>query len=308
MTAVNTYTGPTTIDAGSTLALSGSGSIAQSSGVANSGTFDISATTNGATVQALSGSGAVALGAQSLTVSNASGSFSGSIAGTGGLNITGGSQTLSGNNAYTGATSIASGATLTLSGSGSIAQSSGVTNSGTFNIAGKTGNVNVASYNQTSTGNLAMNFSPSNTQKLLASGTASLAGGLNLTASSGAYQSGKYALLSASGVTGIFGSLSTNLSSYTTLGYALAYDASNVYLLFTPNAADTQQSLVSTASALQSTYTLQNSVLANSFSYDCTEFGANNICLSVGGRNTAVSAANGLNLSLIHISEPTRPY
>jgi len=96
-------------------------------------------------------------------------------------------------------------------------------------------------------------------------------------------------------VTGTFGSLSTNLSSYTTLGYALAYDASNVYLLFTPNAADTQQSLVNTASALQNTYTMQNSVLANSFSYDCTEFGINNICLSVGGRNTAVSAANGLN-------------
>jgi hypothetical protein len=46
---------------------------------------------------------------------------------------------------------------------------------------------------------------------------------------------------------------------------------------------------------LQNTYTLQNSVLANSFSYDCNEFGANGICISVGGRNTAVSAANGLN-------------
>ena len=59
--------------------------------------------------------------------------------------------------------------------------------------------------------------------------------------------------------------------------------------------ADTQQSLVNTAQALQSTYTLQNSVLANSFSYDCNEFGANSICISAGGRNTAVSAANGLN-------------
>jgi len=295
LTAVNTYTGPTTIDAGSTLALSGAGSIAQSSGVANSGTFDISATTNGATVQAISGSGAVALGSKNLSISNASGAFSGAIAGTGGLNITGGSQTLSGINTYTGATSIASGASLALSGSGAIATSSGVTNNGTFNTTGKTGNVSVASYTQSSTGNLAMNFSPSNTQKLVVSGAASLAGGLNLAASAGTYQSGKYALLSASGVTGTFGSLSTNLSSYTTLGYALAYDASNVYLVFTPNTADTQQSLVNTASALQGTYTLQNSVLANSFSYDCTEFGVNNICISVGGRNTAVQAANGLN-------------
>ena len=295
LTAVNTYTGPTTIDAGSTLALSGSGSIAQSSGVANSGTFDISATTNGATVKAISGSGAVALGSKNLTVSNASGSFSGSIAGTGGINITGGSQTLSGINTYTGSTSVSSGATLALSGSGSIATSSGVTNNGTFNVTGKTGNVSVASYTQSSTGNLAMGYSPTSNQKLLVAGVASLAGGLTLTASSGTYQSGKYALLSAGSVSGTFGALSSNLSSLTRLSYNLAYDASNVYLVFTPNTADTQQSLVNTASALQNIYTLQNSVLANSFSYDCSEFGANNICLSVGGRNTAVQAANGLN-------------
>lgn len=57
----------------------------------------------------------------------------------------------------------------------------------------------------------------------------------------------------------------------------------------------TQQSLVNTASVLQNTFTLQNTVLANSFSYDCNVFGTNNVCVSAGGRNTAVSAANGLN-------------
>ena len=62
-----------------------------------------------------------------------------------------------------------------------------------------------------------------------------------------------------------------------------------------PSTADTQQSLVNTAQVLQGTFTLQNTVLANSFSYDCNEFGANGICISAGGRNTAVSAANGLN-------------
>jgi len=59
--------------------------------------------------------------------------------------------------------------------------------------------------------------------------------------------------------------------------------------------ADTQQSLVNTASALQNTFTLQNTVLTNSFSYDCNVFGENDVCVSAGGRNTAVSAANGLN-------------
>jgi hypothetical protein len=62
-----------------------------------------------------------------------------------------------------------------------------------------------------------------------------------------------------------------------------------------PTAADTQTSLQNTAGALQNIYTLQNSVLANSFSYDCNVFGANDVCISAGGRNTAVSAANGLN-------------
>jgi hypothetical protein len=59
--------------------------------------------------------------------------------------------------------------------------------------------------------------------------------------------------------------------------------------------ADTQQSLVNTSAALQNTFTLQNTVLANSFSYDCNVFGANDVCVSAGGRNTQVSAANGLN-------------
>lgn len=59
--------------------------------------------------------------------------------------------------------------------------------------------------------------------------------------------------------------------------------------------ASTQQSIVNTAQALQGTFALQNSVLANSFTYDCTLFDKNNICISGGARNTAVQAANGLN-------------
>ena len=62
-----------------------------------------------------------------------------------------------------------------------------------------------------------------------------------------------------------------------------------------PSLANTQASVQNTAQALQGTYTLQNSVLANSFSYDCSVFGENDVCVSAGGRNTAVSAANGLN-------------
>jgi hypothetical protein len=75
-----------------------------------------------------------------------------------------------------------------------------------------------------------------------------------------------------------------------------------------PSTANTQQSLVNTAQVLQGTYTLQNSVLANSFTYDCTEFGANNVCVSAGGRNTAVSAANGLNNTSALLIAAYRPH
>ena len=134
LTGTNTYTGVTTIQAG-TLALSGSGSIARSSGVVDNGAFDISATASGATIETLSGSGAVRLGSRTLILSNASGTFGGVIGGTGALTLTAGIETLSGANAYTRVTTIAAAGTLALSGGGSIAASSGVWDKGTFDIA-----------------------------------------------------------------------------------------------------------------------------------------------------------------------------
>ena len=119
LTGVNTYSGATTIGAG-TLALSGSGSIAKSSGVIDSGKFDISNLANGTSITTLSGTGVVSFGGNTLTLSNASGIFSGVIAdgGIGGgtkgnLTIAGGSEELDGINTYTGQTNVSSGATLT---------------------------------------------------------------------------------------------------------------------------------------------------------------------------------------------------
>ncbi|WP_175662101.1 autotransporter domain-containing protein [Burkholderia ambifaria] len=146
------YAGSTTVNAG-TLALIGAGSIAASSGVVNNGTFDISGTTSGATINALTGTGTVALGGQTLTLANASGTFSGAIGGTGGLTVAGGTQTLSGANGYTGATSISAG-TLALSGGGSIAASSGVVNNGTFDISGTTSGATINAL--TGTGSVAL--------------------------------------------------------------------------------------------------------------------------------------------------------
>ena len=117
LTGANTYTGNTTISAG-TLALLdlGSGvSIASSSGLtlaASGAGFDISAAGN-QTIQDLSGvaGSAIKLGANTLTAGTAdSTSFAGVISGTGGFTKQGsGTLTLSANNPFTGTTTISAG-------------------------------------------------------------------------------------------------------------------------------------------------------------------------------------------------------
>ena len=141
LTGVNTYTGATTIDA-ATLALSGTGSIASSSGVADNGTFDISGLTNGGTtITTLSGSGGVTLGANTLTLSNASSTFGGSISGTGGLTLTAGTERLSGANTYTGATNVNGGRLLVSGSIGSLATPSGPVTVGAAGILGLRGSI-----------------------------------------------------------------------------------------------------------------------------------------------------------------------
>lgn len=114
LTGVNTYTGATSVSSGGTLKLSGSGSIASSSGVALNGTLDISDTNSGATIKSLSGSGTLALGAKTLTLNTASGTFSGLIAGSGSVAVTGGNLTLSGDNTFSGGVRVTAGATVTV--------------------------------------------------------------------------------------------------------------------------------------------------------------------------------------------------
>ncbi|MBB4392739.1 autotransporter outer membrane beta-barrel domain-containing protein [Bradyrhizobium sp. ERR14] len=152
LSGANTYSGPTQIDAGATLALKGSGSIANSLyiGFAGAGaTFDISQTTSGASVTQLfsfGANGVVALGSKTLTVTVGN-SFGGVIqdggigGGTGGnLVIANGAvQQLYGVNTYTGTTTIASGSELALVNSGGsdgrIATSSNVIANGIFDIS-----------------------------------------------------------------------------------------------------------------------------------------------------------------------------
>lgn len=122
LTGVNTYTGETRIDAG-TLALSGTGSIAVSSRVVADGTLDVSATSAGASITTLSGSGEAVLGAQALTLTAATGSFDGVVSGasSGTLNKAGaGTWNLTGTGSEVGTLNVQAG-TLAVAVAGDIA-------------------------------------------------------------------------------------------------------------------------------------------------------------------------------------------
>jgi fibronectin-binding autotransporter adhesin len=212
LTAVNTYAGATTIGAG-TLALSGAGSIANSSGVIDNGIFDISATTAGASIKTLSGAGNVTLGNQTLTLTNASGTFAGAIDGNGGLIKQGaGLFTLSGTNSYLGATTVAGGE---LRVNGSVASAVNVQSGATLSGIGSVGGLVTVQ----SGGTLSAGQSP---------GTLTL-GALNLsTGSTSAFE------LGSAGVVGGSSNDLVNVTGNLTLGGTLSVNAPSAgyYRLF----------------------------------------------------------------------------
>jgi fibronectin-binding autotransporter adhesin len=111
----NTYTGSTTVLSGATLNLSGTSSIVNSSALVNNGTFSIAGTTGGASVVSMTGAGATNLGANTLTLTNAAGTYNGAFSGTGGITVVAGTQILSDANTHSGTTKVLAGATLQIS-------------------------------------------------------------------------------------------------------------------------------------------------------------------------------------------------
>ncbi|QWD79425.1 autotransporter-associated beta strand repeat-containing protein [Polynucleobacter sp. MWH-Spelu-300-X4] len=127
LSGANTYTGATAINGG-TLSVTGSLSDSTSVAVASGATYALGASD---TITSLSGAGNTALGANTLTLTNANGTYSGVMSGTGGLTLTTGSLTLGGANTYTGATAI-NGGTLSVTGSLSDSTSVAVASGATY--------------------------------------------------------------------------------------------------------------------------------------------------------------------------------
>jgi len=210
------------------------------------------------------------------------------------------------------------GTIITLTNTGSIVTSAigvnpfgfGISNNGTINTLNNLQGAGNTNGPLTYTGALPANYNiilganAATYGKLSASSVSAwdaASGTTNFGIYSGSVKSKQY-LAVISGVATTFLTTSSLRGSYSGLTWTLSQEGtSGIWdLLFPdyysgPSTADTQQSLVNTSAALQNTFTLQNTVLANSFSYDCNVFGANDVCVSAGGRNTAVSAANGLN-------------
>ena len=226
LTADNTYTGGTTINAG-TLQLGNGGTAGSIVGnVLNNGTL------------AFNRSDAV--------------TFGGVISGTGALQQNGaGSTNLTAANTYTGATTVNAGTLLV---NGSIATSSGVTvnsggtlggtgalpqvtiNGGTLSPGNSIGTVSIGgSLSFVGAGNYIVEVAPANADRTNvtgAPGTASLGGTLRAVGLGGTYTVGtRYTVLNASGgISGTFGSLAISGNFGTTRPH-IEYDANNVYLV-----------------------------------------------------------------------------
>jgi autotransporter-associated beta strand protein len=230
LSAVNSYTGGTTVTAG-TLQLGVSGALAATGAVAvNGGTLDVNGTTQ--TISDLSGAaGTITMGGGSLTFGTAvSTTFGGVISETGNLIKQGsGTVILAGNNSFTGTTNINDGILLvngtlagpvivnpgaTLGGSGTIGNT--VTNNGTVSpgsvlaILTIQGDYNVGA---NATTNIAINPQGQNA-RIAVQGTANIDGALTVNAAPGDYVIGTiYTFLTANTVAGTFSSVPTTIGN-----------------------------------------------------------------------------------------------
>ncbi len=175
-----------------------------------------------------------------------------------------------------------------------------VTNSGLVGVSPDGGSIGTlkigGNYVQTSSGQIISRIANGSGDVLQVAGKATLNGGVVVYAMSPITRAMKYSLVgTGGGVQGTFSSLTTNLSSYTSMPYYLSYDGFNSYLVLPPSASNTLVSIQNNANALASTLAGQVSAQFAGLNYDCTIFGANDVCISAGGRTTQVNSSTGVN-------------
>ncbi|MFL9966076.1 autotransporter domain-containing protein, partial [Paraburkholderia sediminicola] len=190
LSAVNTYTGPTLIDAG-TLTAGIANTMADSSAVTVASGATLALNGFNQIINGLSGAGTVSLGSAVMTANNTgSTTFAGLVSGTGSVTKTGpGTLTLSGANTYSGGTTIAAG-TLTAT-NGSALGTGAVTDNATLDL-GFTANGSLAN---TLTGTGLVQKTGTSTVTL--SGTGSNVGSVDVQ--QGTLQFGQTGLFNATG-------------------------------------------------------------------------------------------------------------
>ena len=230
----NSYTGQTLVETG-TLKLTGLGRIANSSAVIVNGTLDTSGAGN-AVIKNLSGSGQVNIGDKSLAITNANGIFSGTLNGTGTIQLQGGTQILTGENTAAVNVGITSGATLQIGNGGTTGLLAGnITNYGAvvFNRSDET------TYNGKITGGATGSFSQIGSGKLILTQDSSTSGSITIG-------TGSTLQLGAGGTTGWIG-----VRGNTTSGAIL----NNGSLIYNRSATDTYSGVISGTGSVTQTGT-----------------------------------------------------
>ena len=224
LTAANTYTGGTTISAG-TLQLGNGGATGSIAGnVADAGTLAFNRPDVATFAGTVSGTGAVTQIGTGTTVLTAANSYTGATA------VTAGTLLVNGSIATSSGVTVAAGATLggsgtvapTMVGAGTLSPGPAMGTIGTLTVAGNAIFTGASTY--------AVTVSPIAASLTNATGGATLAGTVAATFQNGGYVGKTYTILTAAkGVAGTFNTLAT-ANMPTGFTASLSYDADNAFL------------------------------------------------------------------------------